>query len=262
MKHVVIGNGNLGSAIATELLERGQEVKIFSTSNGWRYPASLQPIYDQIPNHVWLTVGAGSVEQAKTNYLPFIDLHIKLPVELAQNLNSRSSLHIFSTDYVIDHRGKSLYALSKKTMEEAIILINRQNTYIYRIGSLYGTHKPSKCFPYKLKKNSLKNEPTLPKNLITPTPTDWLAELLINNLEVLPTQTSIFHAAPQGNVSVKVWGEMILKKEIMPIDYDIDPSRPTHSCLGCDLPVKELSSWLVLWQEREDYWQNILNEVR
>ena len=262
MKHIILGNGNLGNAIATEISKRNQKVLIFSASNGWHYPANPQPIYDEIPDHIWVTVGAGSVEQAKANYTPFIDLHIKLPTELTQHLTPHTSLHLFSTDYVVDRRGKSLYALSKKTMEEAITLINRPLTYIYRIGSLYGTHKPENCFPYKLKKNSLKNTPTLPLNYITPTPADWVATTLLDNLEELPPETSIFNVAPQENCTVQYWGWRILGKHLShPDNNSLDPSRPAQSNIGCNLPVTDSFSWLDLWLKRERKWKEILDGI-
>jgi hypothetical protein len=261
MKHVIIGNGNLGNCVATELLKRGHDIKVFSVSNGWRYPASLQPIYDEIPDHVWVTVGAGSVEQAKANFIPFIDLHIKLPLELAQNLHSSTTLHTFSTDYVEDdEKTKSLYALSKDTMEQALFLAQRPKTFIYRIGSLYGTHKPQKCFPYKLKKNSLKNEIVLPTNQIIPTPTDWLAATLLNNLDITPYQsTKLYNVAPSGCATVADWGTLILGKAV--ISSGLDNSRPSCSGLVCDLPIKDSSTWLDLWKERENEWQEILNKI-
>lgn len=271
MKHVIIGNGNLGNSIATELLKRNNTIqenntiKIFSASNGWKYPSSLNPIYDEVPDHIWVTVGAGSVEQAKANYLPFIDLHIKLPVELAQNINEMTYLHVFSTDYVIDKRldnwpmNKSLYALSKDCMEEALQFINRPRTRIYRIGSLYGTYKPNKCFPYKLKKNSLKNEPTLPINFVTPTPTDWIASNLINNLPFIKNDMEVFNVAPEGCVSVVEWGSIILNRKLN--DSGIDSSRPCNSEIGCDLPHQIKNTWLDLWKAREKEWNEILNKI-
>jgi hypothetical protein len=262
MKHVIIGNGNLGNALGVELLKRGHTIKVFSTSNGWRYPASLDPIYDELPDHVWVTVGAGSVEQAKGNFGPFADLHLKLPTELAQKLNNGVVLHTFSTDYAANKNDiQSLYALSKDVMETALILINKPRTNIYRIGSLYGTHKPQKCFPYKLKKNSLKNEITLPLNVIVPTPTDWLAKTLLNNLEKIcdDTTTKFYTVAPKESTTVAEWGSLILEREIL--GNVMDNSRPSYVSMECNLPIKETVSWLDLWKERENDWREILNKI-
>jgi len=272
MRHVVIGNGNLGNALASDLLKQNHNVKVLSTSNGWKYPTNLQALYDFTPDHVWVTVGAGSVEQAKQNYLPFIDLHIRLPLELAQNLNKSVYLHTFSTDYALDAPIKSLYALSKVTMEEALKLTARPNTYIYRVGSLYGTHKPHKCFPYKIKKNSLKNEEVyLPVNCVTPTPTDWLAKILIENLEYLPENDSdLYNVAPQDNCTIWEWGKLILKMDIKTWEKP-DLDRPLNSNIRCNLPGLKLNpelfktvcskSWLTLWHERENEWQEILSKI-
>jgi hypothetical protein len=261
MKHVIVGNGNLGNSIATELLKRGHDIKIFSVSNGWRYPTSLQSIYDEIPDHVWVTVGAGSVEQAKANFIPFVDLHIKLPMELAQNLHSSTTLHTFSTDYVVEKEANmSLYAVSKDTMEQALFLLQRPKTFIYRIGSLYGTHKPQKCFPYKLKKNSLKNEISLPANQITPTPTDWLAKIILDNLNDIDyAKTTLYNVAPLDSTPVYGWGSLILECIIK--HAGVDSSRPLISKIQCNLPVKENVTWLDLWKERESEWREILNKI-
>jgi len=255
MKHIIIGNGNLGFSFAKELLERNETVKILSASNGWRYPTNLDEIHSYAPDHVWVTVGAGSIEQARSNFNPFADLHIRLPVELAQTLNNNVTLHVFSTDYVI--QANNLYALSKIFMENALNVINRPKTYIYRVGSLYGTYKPHKCFPYKLKKNSLTNEKiSLPSNHICPTPTDWIAKTILNmDKEFFRTYT----IAPRGEVSVKEWGEIILKR---PLDCNgIDKSRPDEVTYAVCPPSVQSPTWLDLWQEREKEWQEILEKV-
>ena len=265
MRHAILGNGNLGNSLAIKLLKNEHTVKVFSTSNGLKYPNSLVPLYDFIPDHVWVTIGAGSVEQAIANYLPFIDLHIRLPIELAQTLNSHITLHTFSTDYVIDNPVKSLYALSKLTMEQTLTLINRPKTYIYRVGSLYGTYKPHKSFPYKLKKAWIEKagDIKLPLNKVTPTPTDWLADILIENLEKHEATNNplhrIYNVAPLGCCSIKEWGELILNKKVEPKDFDT--SRPENSNIGCNLPIHTDLSWLDLWKERENYGQPILDKM-
>ena len=259
MRHLVLGNGNLGNSLANELLKKYPDVMILTASNGWRYPdRGLTAIYDFYPDHIWVTCGAGSVEQAKVSYIPFTDLHIRLPIELTQKTNTRTSLHFFSTDYVLDNEPQqSLYALSKQHMEAAIKIIKRPKTYVYRVGSLYGTYKPNQCFPYKLKKNSLKNTIKLPDNRVIPTPTDWLAKVLINNLEHLPYETKNYHVAPQSDCSVRVWGEKILG---VPIESnDLDLSRPL---LTTRPTITTQETWLDLWNEREPEWQKILGVIR
>ena len=247
MRHAILGNGNLGAALIKECLKNNMDFKVFSTTTGWKYPtASLQKIHDYLPNHVWVTVGAGSVEQARTDYKSFVDLHIRLPLELAQTLNCSVALHLFSTDYC-NVAPQSLYALSKKHMEEAVIMTQRPLTYIYRVGSLYGTAKPQKCFPHKILMKAGKKI-ALPPNCVCPTPVDWLAQELmapILELEQFKELTPIT-IAPGGCVTVKEWGEMILGEEVDMAAMDkLRPMECTHKS-------DVTPSWLELWKVRNN----------
>lgn len=255
MRHAILGNGNLGNAIAKEVNNHGMEFKIFSTTTGWKYPANdLTPIHDYFPDHVWVTVGAGSVEQAKVDYRPFVDLHVRLPMELSQTLNSSVTLHLFSTDYcnvvnsLIDPQ--SLYALSKSWMEQAIVLQKRPKTFIYRIGSLYGAFKPFKCFPAKLKRNAANRSIALPPNRICPTPVDWLAAILVDPILIgVVSRHSLLSVSPSGSTTVKEWGELILGREVEMAE--IDASRPSDSTVTSWPSLFGMPDWLELWKERE-----------
>lgn len=253
MRHAIIGNGNLGNALAKEIIKNGEDFKIFSTTTGWKYPASdLTKIHDFMPDHVWLTVGAGSVEQAQADYKPFSDLHIKLPVDLAQQLNSAVHLHLFSTDYCAGEP-KSLYALSKRHMEDAIALLNRPKTFIYRVGSLYGTFKPHKCFPYKLKRNAVSGKTiTLPVNQICPTPVDWLTTELIHQHQCWTFGCKDGHpisVSPTGCTTVKEFGELILGRPLE--SSGLDPKRPE---IYTNEPLVKTQTWRYLWNAREVDW--------
>jgi len=257
MKHVVIGYGNLGYCLTREISKtKTDAVYVLSSHTGWSYPTSIQKILDCKPDHVWVTVGAGSVEQGNLDYTPFSDLHIRLPMELAQKLNPEATLHLFSTDYVHDPF-KSLYALSKSHMEQAITILGRDNTYVYRIGSLYGTYKPEKCFPYKLKKNSLIKEIKLPLNLICPTPTDWLAEKLIDMLDCYENLKDTLIVSPRGYTTVQTWGELILDRKVE--DCGFDTNRPEKNDFSPEYTFNP--SWLDLWEARKDVWKGILNKL-
>jgi dTDP-4-dehydrorhamnose reductase len=247
MRHAILGNGNLGNALAKEIIKKGEEFKIFSTTTSWKYPSSdLTPIHDFIPDHVWVTVGAGSVEQALSDYRPFADLHIRLPLELAQTLNSHVTLHLFSTDYC-EVDPQSLYALSKKHMEDLIVMLGREKTFIYRVGSLYGTFKPQKCFPYKLKRNFVAGKVTkLPTNFICPTPVDWLAEELLSG--AWDEELCTVRVKPNGMTTVLEWGEMILERKLEAATADL--TRPV-SVVDVEMPTP---SWLELWRAREVDW--------
>ena len=197
--------------------------------------------------HVWLKIGAGSVEDAEKNYLPFIDLHLKLTMDLVKQLPDHVKLHIFSTDYVVDSEIRSLYALSKKQMEDTLLFIKRPNTYIYRVGTLYGEWK--KCFPSKLLHNaSNKNLINLPVNRVKPTATKWLAKILVDlqftsKYDHLKPFT-ILDVAPKGDISIYELGKLLLPYYVTST-YKYDLKRPSE----CKLNSFFEDSWEDIWHQ-------------
>lgn len=260
-KHLVLGNGNLGQDLAEAIIRQNDSVEILSRSNGFEYPLSLPTSRLIQANYVWCTVGAGSVESAKEDFRRHLDLHVRLPVELSQRLPEDTRLILFSTDY-LDEEGygpRSLYALSKQMMEKALHMSGRKNYRIYRVGSLYGSHKPEECFPGKLMKRFREAQPIeLPKNSCRPTPTKWLAqEVLDHQRETVPKfMIPEWTIAPQGKTTVHEWGSLILK------DCDI-PVKPFDTERPCALPRgnrfgwmdDKLPDWRVLW---DVYGQEVL----
>jgi len=265
MKHAIIGGGNLGLDICEHAGDLpGTEVKLFTAHNGCHYSADrnnklIEALQLYKPDHIWVTVGAGSVEGAKKDLVPYIDLHIRLPAELLQKMPEETTLHFFSSNYVFESH-QSLYAKTKATMEDLIISIRRPNTYVYRVESLYGTHRPEKTFPGKfLARNPKPGKIELPKNLVTPTPTAWIAKMLVNSGRL---QYSFHNIAPTGAVSVAEWARLVVdnpKYEIIASFRDFE--RPSDSKINCTLPEHNVSSladvsWLELWNQyykKEDY---------
>jgi len=265
MKHAVIGGGNLGLDIMKYGLAHNLgEFELFTSSNGWHYDRHnrlIRAIQDYEPDHIWVTVGAGSVEGAKKDLTSYIDLHLRLPADLLQNMPAKTTLHFFSTNYVFK-KHLSLYAQTKAAMEDLVHTANRPNTFVYRVESLYGTHCPEKTFPGKfLARNPKPCTVTLPANLVAPTPTAWLAEVLL-----LPkSDPHPFHnVAPYGGVPVSEWAKAVVddsRYEIL--KGDLDPERPEGISfnegppLACTLlPLLEQKTWLHLWLEyykKEDY---------
>ena len=268
-KHAIIGAGNLGLDLFAVLKSAGFEVQMFTASRGFRYPTSLQKLVDYFPDVVWDAVGAGSVKEAKENYSRFIDLHVRLPIELVQELPDRCRLITFSTDYVAreEYPGdpkqsvvipRSLYAQSKLFMEQSLLALSRPKTHIFRIGSLYGSRKPRKCFPHKIKEAY--PEPcqvVLPANVVAPTPTAWVAKSLVGRLYSanLPADADRFgpihHIGPANGCTIAEWASLILGA-----GYDVkaegfDDSRPHYSGLGCDFML-EPPTWSELWDEYKE----------
>jgi dTDP-4-dehydrorhamnose reductase len=261
-KHVIIGGGNLGlDLMAYGMSRQDADFKLFTASKGFRYPTSIDPILYERPDHVWVTAGAGSIEDAKKDFTPYVDLHIRLVMELAQaQPASPFVLHTFSTNYVVNPEA-SLYAFSKHCMENLLSILNRTHpTNVYRVESLYGFHKPLRCFPYKLiKNNPLPGEITLPSNQVTPTPTAWVAKMLLSNLKVLSESSGVYNLTPLGSLSVMEWGKMILGSSYCIGTKGWNKSRPAVSKLGCDIPGAEDEDWRDLW---EQYWMNSHKSVQ
>lgn len=262
MKHLVLGNGNLGRDIVKQLTRIGEEVHTLSSSTGWTYPRNESQIeifnkYDVF----WVTVGAGSIEGANKDFSKYCDLHIRLPMQILQTIDQNKKVFLFSTDYLqCKNPNRNLYTLSKKMMEESVKIMNRPNCVIYRVGSLYGTSKPMSTFPGKCYVNNVKKKSySLPRNIVIPTPTDWLADQLVMEWERIRQfhfKTRITHVAPSGDTTVSGWGETLFSDEKELITF-FDKSRPkrSHSCYGVNELISRddiKNSWLALWLERRE----------
>lgn len=222
MKHFIVGMGNLGTDIYLKLKEKGET---FELNN---------------PDYVWCTAGAGGPGY---DFEKQIKTHVLLPYGLIQRFPN-SKIILFSTMYLHnDHDGKmSHYALTKKTMET--MAIKYHNVTIYRVGSLYGTHFPTKTFPGKIVSKLLNNESlTFPVNIVAPTPTAWLAEQLVNNLN---PNARLLNLCPSGFVSIYDWAKLIAKqlnKEVKCNLFD-DPNYPGD----CTDWLSDKDSWESLWE--------------
>lgn len=274
MKHLILGAGNLGKDLLLELNKKpGVCPEILSQSRGVgfsEYAFLFEEIRKRKPAVLWVTVGGGSVPEAKigtethprSRYLNEI-----LPGTLNEDIPASCKVVFFSTDYVADENDpmnprahsdnfRSEYAKQKFQMEQWILSQNKPNRSIVRVTSLFGIHKPERTFPGKVLLNYVgkNNRIGLPKNRVTPTPTRWLASVLSNNFECLFSEkgSTIHHCAPKGNVSVREWGEEILKKHRDISDFqnlneinNFDLERPINSNLGCSFT--ETHHWLELW---------------
>lgn len=259
MKHVILGKGNLGTDIYQELKKQNQDVTVMTASSGFSWPSGLKDIMGLQPDYIWVTAGAGSVEAVKQEFARAMDTHVNMPVELVLKMPPSVKICLFSTDYVASYDEpqnpykqnnelKSLYALTKKTMEDAIKLIKRPNTCVVRIGSLYGSHYPQKTFPGKLKtRYPVACDVSLPSNYICPTPTQWIAEVLLRNLDkmFLSTHPSFHHCGPSNGCMVINWGQKILGKDYKISNKGFDETRPSATQLGCTL--EKAPTWDELW---------------
>ena len=238
-RHLIIGGGNLGIDLHLALTNAGYEADIYTAKSGFGYPKNtVRELPLELAKWVWVTVGAGSVGEAKKSFLPFIDLHLRLIADLRENLTPDVNLVCFSSDYAVGEP-QSLYALSKKMMEDYVNKLPLKNTWVVRVGSLYGTHKPDTCFPSKIRRNFESNPLpiTLPSNKVQPTPTAWVAQTLVKSFAVIDRLKSVFNKnlnmSPCDNITLSQWANLAIPEGKF-IEGNLDIERPTASLIGND----------------------------
>lgn len=249
MKHLILGGGNLGLDLKSVLDNAGEGVHLLTRSGGFTYPEQKLDM-DLNYDVIWHAVGAGSVAQAKENYQPFEDLHVKLVREIAEKKHDHTKFIWFSTDYLCNENNpsfnhltiskpQSLYAESKLLAEQELLERRFPNTYAVRVGSLYGRHKPS--FPDRLRHNLSTKQvttTTLPRNLISPTPTHWIAKMVWSHFDKLTnSRYPVQHCGPMGSMMVSDWGELVLGGGYTVRMGDFDPERPAVSYLDCSFTL-------------------------
>jgi dTDP-4-dehydrorhamnose reductase len=258
MKHLIVGAGNLGLA----LQQRVNNSRLVSASTGMPLPASKADLIEVArgADVVWLPLGAGSVGEVKKDYPGALELHFNLVRELQQMVTQRTRIVAFSTDYAANEnrpfdrylrveKPRSLYAQTKVALEDWARSDRPENLSVVRVGSLYGSYKPQKCFPHRLQSNfSRPTTLSLPCNRVIPTPVDWLAQVLTENLEQLFDGYPIHHAAPQGSVSVAEWGQVVLGSDYTVNEGPEDFERPLYSNLGCSFQA-QTPTWKELWDK-------------
>lgn len=272
MRHLVIGAGNLGYDLKNEIVRQSSDrrsVELATLSNGFdvRDREQVRAKVAQDFDVIWYAVGQGSVQQAKDDPDEARLIYHHVPKSILLFASSRTRLVFFSTDYVADENDpsnpaaitsvySSLYSEIRAESEAMIMRINRPLTTIVRVGSLYGTHKPETTFPGRILKNFGANSELrvrLPRNLVTPTPTLWLASLLVENEKNLfsDSGTTRHHGAPLGNVSVWDWGVFVLEgiREASAFSRDefYDEERPKISNLKSSF-LGENWHWHDLWK--------------
>lgn len=262
--HVIIGKGNVGLDLFHQIVKSGDKARILTRSDGFEWPESIPTLLSLQPDYVWVCAGAGSIGEAKRDFGNTIQTHVTMPIEICQKVPDQVKVILFSSDYaadeeqpdqphLINEKPKSLYALSKVTMEKAFKILNRPNACVVRIGTVYGSHFVDRTFPGKLRHRfPVPCTVELPMNVVVPTPSFWIAEVLLKNLHKLfekPGQ--IHHVAPKGKVTVHSWGKMILGDEYVIESRGWDQDRPLCSNLQCSLD-HQAPEWRDLWAT--DWW--------
>jgi dTDP-4-dehydrorhamnose reductase len=245
--HVILGKGQLGTALRNRLMKDGQQPWCV-----WkpRYPEDYNPaMFQDLKNAtIWNCVGFGSVEDAKRDFQTSLRVNLELPQFLMKNLDESSRLVLFSSDYAVEAE-RSEYAFIKSTMEALYNHMNLKGTKrmaCLRVTSLYGPYRPLSCFPGKLLKNyPAPCELKLPNNHVVPTPVDWLADELVRNLGRYIGEIPWDVCPGVGTVSLLDWGRMILGDEYTITAKGLDESRPKISHMDC---TTNEESWEDLWK--------------
>lgn len=261
-RHIVVGQGNLGADLADLLGEQEADYFIASKELGFQWPGcGLDDLVALHPDVVWLCVGSGGVLEAQCDYSNALCSSAGLFTDCLMRFPEETSIVAFSTDHCANEthptnpglhtmNPRSLFAHSKLHMERVLKFIDRPNSSIIRLGTLYGKSRPMRTFPGRLLSQFPRQTTIpLPMNLVTPTPTDWLADMLLKRSDAfLRGGPKICHAAPSGNVSIADWGKMVLGPEFTIKERELDETRPAGVSIGCSLgPV---SNWLDLWNQR------------
>jgi dTDP-4-dehydrorhamnose reductase len=255
-KHVIIGRGNLGIDLAQALSEKGHEARILTRSDGFDWRLDIPKLTQA--DFVWIAAGFGSVEQTKRDPQGAFDTHVLMPVGIASAARPETRVIAFSSDYAADEEApwspgstntkpRSIYAVTKISMELALRALGRKNTFSVRVCSLYGDSFPSHTFPGRI----LSRYPNpgivpLPQNRTTPTPTKWVADVLSRHLESFDGEYRTYHCAPMGMISVAEWGRIVLGSGYQVDVTGLDPTRPLCSNLQCSF--EDAPDWLALWR--------------
>lgn len=261
--HVIIGKGNIGTDLYRELVSKGQTAHILSQSTGFKWPESKGVLTALNPEYIWLTAGAGSIEAAKKDFNKVLHTHVTMVVEMLMWLPKEVKVCLFSTDYVADENDslnphshtahpRSLYALTKMWMEDAVKCQKRANTSVIRVTSVYGAEFPERCFTGKILKNyPIPGDVSLPSNRVTPSASKWIAQVLVRNLnKMFLNEPTFHHCAPTGSVSLAAWGQKILGEDYRVVPSGYDQERPLATCLGCSL--EQAPDWMEVWNS--DWW--------
>lgn len=269
MKAIVLGSGNLG----TDLVQQAPSSAAVSTMLKLRYlcetaerARALANDLNHTPDltHVFYCIGGGSVKEAKEDFARSAWLNAGLPMFLVERLRPSIHLVLFSSDYaacevrpgdpIAQGTPRSAYALCKQSLETAVRLNGRKNTLIIRVGTLYGEHHPDRTLMYRLIRALSYGSKALSTNLITPTPTRWLAKQVWDAVSVMawgmPPQYA--HCAPSGNVPVYEFARILSRQWLPNVETPKagapDLERPLVSRLENTL-THDATDWLSLWSD-------------
>lgn len=276
--HVIMGNGNLGTALATMFNAK-------SIPFGIHHRSSIEDITWSANNlasdegydvFVWNTEGYGSVPECASSPESAFKTHFWRNLELMVDLLPSVTLINFSTNYVGENP-KSVYASSKECMETLTTSFPKKKVVTIRVANLYSKYFPMKSFQGKILKNK-DSITALPRNGMIPTDCDWLADHIHGTLFVLDHHdydedygnngslkleryhSKIISVAPKGLPSARQVGEIVLGKDL---EENVDWSRPMYPTLSTIWDDTE--TWEEVWEKAkpefiDSYNKEIMNK--
>ncbi len=263
MYQLVIGRGNLAVDLVNAL-----------NKNGTLKPSYILNSVDGVnsfhspPSVCWLALGCGSVNEVKDDFQRAIHSQLSELHRLYETTPRETKIVVFSSDFA-DAPGLSSYAWIKRTLENFASHLNQKEkrVTVIRVANLYGTHRIERTFPYKMfKNNRFKEEVFVPLNHCCPTPTDWLAKTLVDNIEqILGSNQTVLTCYPNGDMTYKQWTEMIFPdKKVKSVEWDNE--RPTHLIRKEDMSLRMIygdcaSLFLERWPMLSDKIQSSLQPL-
>lgn len=276
MRHLILGAGNLGQDLYHQLsAERGVEVEIWGTDKFFFDATSFHPIEKVETHHadvIWCTVGSGGpttdAKKMGEQYLA----HVVLPSQLCLRFEgTNKQLVFFSTHYLNDESNalRSHYAWTKREMEN--LLEKNKNAHCFRVGSLYGKHRPLHTLPGKIAQRYIHGQEIRRAiNVITPTPTAWLAEVLVASRFWRKPRTAMpISVGPGGYCSVGQWIEEIFLELAEHLSLNKNPPIMGGTFVDADYPILSDAKvnfntvwWDDLWNDHKiGLMESVLREL-
>lgn len=265
MKHLIIGKGNLGMDIGIMLRDHlgidSGDVTYMSKSAGFQYKEHIAPVAEMDFTHLWIAAGGVSVGEAKLDLKQAVETLYDMPMAFLRQMKKEVYITVFSSDYAYDPE-RSMYGKVKRLFHDEVIDMNRPRTCMVGVSSLYGKWYPQRSFPGKILKGALgQTEMRFPTNKVTPTPTDFVALNLVNDLALNYSENGLkfLNMCPNGSISTYGWAQLILQDFIPVLPSGMDPERPEVSHFAND---KCKFSWSDLWKIRQGWFDDLREELR
>lgn len=238
MKHLIVGNGNLGCSLENCLkISRKNYVKMATKDRGYLFPQNYDHLMllnsGTLFDYIWYCVGPGGVSGCDKNPSLARTLHINIPTAIAEQCR-HSKIIYFSSDYAdtSDTTFPTTYAKIKIDAEKRFS--EMKNVSVIRVSSLWGTWKKWSCFPGKLIANHWEDDVlTLPPNITTPTNTDWLATMLTTYVEEIVSNKIIHTIAPLEPMNYCEWVRYAFDNAFIIREGTYDLNRPLVSAMDC-----------------------------